>query len=68
LKNCPKKVGKLSGWNVQETKKRGIKVFEETVKLRGYKGEIRQVNITGHGKIKPASCITKNGKIRRGNI
>ena len=41
-------------------KKRTIKVFEETVTLKGYEGEIRQVNITGHGKIKPAIIITND--------
>jgi IS30 family transposase len=39
-------------------KKRTIKVHEEQVFLKGYNDTIRQVSITGHGKIKPAIIIT----------
>lgn len=51
-------------------KKRTIKVFEENITLRGYcdnKGkskEIRQIIITGHGKIKPALIITNDYSIK----
>jgi len=41
-------------------KKRTIKVFEEYVSLNGYEEKIRQINITGHGKIKPAIIITND--------
>jgi hypothetical protein len=41
-------------------KKRTIRVYQDTVKLNGYDGNIRQVNITGHGKIKPAIIITND--------
>ena len=41
-------------------KKRTIKVFEEHVFLKGYEEKIRQINITGHGKIKPAIIITND--------
>ncbi len=41
-------------------KKRTIKVFEEEVNLKGYEGKVRQINITGHGKIKPAIIITND--------
>ena len=41
-------------------KKRTIKVFEEEVNLKGYEGKVRQINIIGHGKIKPAVIITND--------
>ena len=37
-----------------------MKVYEEVVTLKGYEGEVRQINITGHGKIKPAIVITND--------
>ena len=51
-------------------KKRTLKVREEKIKLRGYDNEatkepkqIRQIIITGHGKIKPALIITNDFEI-----
>lgn len=50
-------------------KKRTIRTYESKVKLRGYvddKGknkEVRQIAITGHGKIKPALIITNDFEI-----
>lgn len=41
-------------------KKRTIKIFEEYVFLNGYEEKMRQINITGHGKIKPAIIITND--------
>lgn len=41
-------------------KKRTMKVYEEEVALKGYEGKVRQINITGHGKIKPAIIITND--------
>jgi len=39
-------------------KGRTLKVFDANVSLREYGGKIRQIAITGHGKIKPALLIT----------
>jgi transposase len=39
-------------------KGRILKVIDERVSLRDYGGKIRQISITGHGKIKPALLIT----------
>jgi len=39
-------------------KKRTLNVLDETVQLKGYEGQIRQISITGNGKIKPAIIIT----------
>ncbi len=41
-------------------KKRTIKVYQEEVFLKGYDDIIRQIVITGHGKIKPAIIITND--------
>ncbi len=49
-------------------KKRTIQVFEEHVTLKGYNGKVRQINITGHGKIKPAIIISNDFNIPTENI
>jgi transposase len=41
-------------------KGRTLKVIDEKVFLRDYGGDIRQISITGHGKIKPALLITND--------
>lgn len=41
-------------------KHRLLKVYEETVNLKDYQGDVRQICITGHGKIKPAIIITND--------
>jgi len=41
-------------------KKRTLKVLDERVNLPGYEGQVRQVNITGNGKIKPAIIISND--------
>jgi transposase len=41
-------------------KGRTIKVYEETTGVRDYKGKLRQVYITGNGKLKPAILITND--------
>jgi hypothetical protein len=49
-------------------KGRTLKVFEEKVFLDGYEKEIRQIAITGHGKIKPALIITNDDDITQEDI
>jgi hypothetical protein len=44
-------------------KTRSLKINESTIFLKGYDKEIRQVAITGHGKIKPAILITNDFEI-----
>ena len=39
-------------------KSRNVKAYEEIVTIDGYEGELRQIYITGNGKIKPAIIIT----------
>ncbi|MGH2643481.1 MAG: transposase [Chitinophagaceae bacterium] len=41
-------------------KKRTLKALDEKVNLPGYEGEVRQVSITGNGKIKPAIIISND--------
>jgi transposase len=41
-------------------KGRTLKVIDEKVFLRDYGADIRQISITGHGKIKPALLITND--------
>ncbi len=39
---------------------RTLRVNDSLVPLKGYDGEVRQIAITGHGKIKPALLITND--------
>jgi transposase len=41
-------------------KKATIKFLDETIFLKGYNKDIRQISITGHGKIKPATIISND--------
>ncbi len=41
-------------------KQRMLRVYDEMVFLKGYEKEIRQITITGNGKIKPAIIITND--------
>jgi len=41
-------------------KKRSLRVYDEQVYLKGYDHNIRQIIITGNGKIKPAVVITND--------
>lgn len=41
-------------------KQRMLKVFDEMAFIKGYDKEIRQITITGNGKIKPAIIITND--------
>lgn len=49
-------------------KKRGLKVIDEEIYLKGYEGTIRQISITGHGKIKPAIIITNDFDLKVENV
>jgi len=41
-------------------KHRNLRVYDERVFLKGYEKDIRQITITGNGKIKPAVVITND--------
>ena len=59
----------LSQWktiriNCGTNKKRNLKVHDGQCFLKGYNRDIRQIYITGHGKIKPAIIITNDFDIK----
>jgi hypothetical protein len=60
IENQPRSKWKTLRVEAAGNKKRTIRVYEEQVFLKGYNDTIRQVNITGHGKIKPAIIITND--------
>ena len=60
LEKLPKENWKKVRIERAGNKKASIKVLDETVWLKKYDNDIRQVNITGHGKIKPATIITND--------
>ena len=49
-------------------KKRTLKVYDHTTRLNGYEGEVREVYITGNGKIKPAIIITNDFELKTEEI
>jgi hypothetical protein len=60
IHNQPASVWKKIRVEAAGNKKRAMKVYEEEVTLIGYEGKVRQIIITGHGKIKPAIIITND--------
>jgi len=54
--------------NAAGNKKRTLKIYQNTTKLKGYDGDIRQIFITGHGKSKPAIVITNDFDVPTGEI
>lgn len=60
LENIPAKERKTIRVEMAGNKKRTLKVLDEIINLKGYDGDIRQISITGHGKIKPAIIITND--------
>ncbi len=60
LEKIPAKMRKTIRVEMAGNKKRTLKVLDEEIYLKGYEGTIRQISITGHGKIKPAIIITND--------
>jgi hypothetical protein len=60
LENIPKSSWKTIRVEASANKKRTLHVFDEVIELKGYNGKIRQISVTGHGKIKPAIVITND--------
>lgn len=60
IENIPSSSWKTLNVEAAGNKKRTIKVHDGQVFLKGYNDTIRQVIITGHGKIKPAIIITND--------
>lgn len=49
-------------------KKRSLKALDEQIYLKGYDDTIRQISISGHGKIKPAIIITNDFDLKVENV
>lgn len=60
LEQIPEKNRKTVRVEMAGNKKRSLKVVDEQIYLKGYNDNIRQISITGHGKIKPAIIITND--------
>lgn len=60
IEKTPKSSWKTIRVESSANKKRTLFVLDEIVELNGYDGKIRQITITGHGKIKPAIIITND--------
>ena len=60
LNEVPKKDWKKIRVACAGNKKRLLKVLDEKIFLKDYGKDIRQIAITGHGKIKPALIITND--------
>jgi len=60
LEKLPAKARKDIRVEMAGNKKRTLKVVDEQIFLNGYNDTIRQISITGHGKIKPAIIITND--------
>jgi len=60
LNKIPKKDWKKIRVDCAGNKKRTLKVLDEKIFLKDYGKKIRQIAITGHGKIKPALIITND--------
>ncbi len=58
IENQPRSNWKTYRVEAAGNKKRTLRVFEQQIFLKGYNDTIRQVSITGHGKIKPAIIIS----------
>lgn len=60
LDKIPANQWKIKRIETGDNKHRTLKVFEEEVKLKDYEGLVRQISITGNGKIKPGIIITND--------
>lgn len=49
-------------------KNRNVYALDETIQLNKYHGDIRQITIKGHGKIKPALIITNDFDVKKEEI
>lgn len=68
LESMPKFEWKSIRVEAGNGKKRTIKVIDKIIYLKEYGKEIRQIAITGHGKIKPALIITNDISLEKSLI
>ena len=60
INSIPKSQKKNIRVSCSGNKKRTLQVNDHKTTLKGYSGEIREIYITGNGKIKPAIIITND--------
>lgn len=60
IEKTPLKNRKTIRVEMAGNKKRSLKAIDQEIYLKGYDDTIRQICITGHGKIKPAIIITND--------
>jgi transposase len=60
IKNIPAAAWKKTRVVCGDGKNRVLYALDETIQLKDYQGDMRQVVIKGHGKIKPALIITND--------
>ena len=60
ISDLPKEGWKSVKVEAAGNKHRNLRVYDEQVFLKGYEKDIRQITITGNGKIKPAVVITND--------
>jgi hypothetical protein len=68
LENIPDEQWKKVKVQASKGKMRQIKVHESTVFIKDYGKEIRQISITGHGKLKPALIISNDVDIKLNDL
>jgi hypothetical protein len=68
LENLPQSAWKPIRVMAGNGKKRLLKVYEQKIFLRDYDKEIRQIAITGNGKVKPALIITNDFELPQVDI
>lgn len=68
INSIPKSQKKSIRVNCSGNKKRTIQVNDHRTTLKGYEGEIREIYITGNGKVKPAIIITNDFESRVGDV
>jgi len=68
LNSLPQKEWKTIHVERAGNKKATLKVLDEMVLLKGYNKQIRQLSITGHGKIKPATIITNDLELTKEQV
>lgn len=68
LESLPQQAWQIVRVMAGDGKKRRLKIYDQKVFLRDYGKEIRQIAITGHGRIKPALIITNDFELSQADI
>ena len=68
LNNIPQNKWRKTRVECGDGNNRTVYALDEIIQVNKYQGDIRQVSIKGHGKIKPALIITNDFEEKRDNI